>query len=58
MLLKDQDRIFQNLYGMGDRSLKGAMSRGCWDNTAELIARGRDGFTRYTGPAGAKESAA
>ena len=42
MLLKDQDRIFQNLYGMGDRSLKGAMSRGCWDNTAELIARGRD----------------
>lgn len=26
MLLKDQDRIFQNLYGMGDRSLKGAMS--------------------------------
>ena len=23
-----------------------------------LIARGRDGFTRYTGPAGAEESAA
>ncbi len=42
MLLKDQDRIFTNLYGMGDRSLKGAMARGCWDGTGDLIARGRD----------------
>ncbi|MFD1794416.1 NADH-quinone oxidoreductase subunit NuoF [Paracoccus aurantiacus] len=41
-MLKDQDRIFQNLYGMGDRSLAGAQSRGCWDNTAEIIGRGRD----------------
>ena len=42
MLLQDKDRIFQNLYGMADRSLKGAMARGCWDNTAEIISRGRD----------------
>ncbi|AUM75471.1 NADH-quinone oxidoreductase subunit NuoF [Paracoccus jeotgali] len=41
-MLKDQDRIFTNLYGMGDRSLKGAMARGCWDGTGDLIARGRD----------------
>ncbi|MDO5643547.1 MAG: NADH-quinone oxidoreductase subunit F, partial [Paracoccus sp. (in: a-proteobacteria)] len=41
-MLQDKDRIFQNLYGMGDRSLKGAMARGCWDGTAGIIARGRD----------------
>ena len=40
-MLKDQDRIFTNLYGMHDRSLKGAMARGHWNNTAEIIQRGR-----------------
>ena len=41
-MLDDKDRIFTNLYGMFDRSLKGAMARGHWDGTAGLIARGRD----------------
>ena len=41
-MLKDQDRIFTNLYGMHDRSLKGAMKRGHWDGTAGIIQRGRD----------------
>ncbi|MFB2532532.1 NADH-quinone oxidoreductase subunit NuoF [Paracoccus sp. p4-l81] len=41
-MLKDQDRIFTNLYGMHDRSLAGARARGHWDGTADLIARGRD----------------
>ena len=41
-MLKDQDRIFTNLYGMHDRTLKGAMKRGHWDGTAGLIALGRD----------------
>jgi len=41
-MLDDKDRIFTNLYGMHDRSLKGAMARGCWDKTADLIALGRD----------------
>jgi len=41
-MLKDQDRIFTNLYGMHDRSLKGAMKRGHWDGTAAIMARGRD----------------
>ena len=27
-MLADKDRIFTNLYGMHDRSLKGAQSRG------------------------------
>src|SRR5690606_14173793 len=41
-MLSDQDRIFTNLYGMGDRSLRGARARGHWDGTAGIIARGRD----------------
>ena len=41
-MLKDQDRIFTNLYGMHDRSLKGAKARGHWDGTAKLVKMGRD----------------
>ena len=41
-MLRDEDRIFQNLYGLRDRSLKGARARGLWDGTAGLLARGRD----------------
>ncbi|MGI3165876.1 NADH-quinone oxidoreductase subunit NuoF [Pseudooceanicola sp. 200-1SW] len=41
-MLKDQDRIFTNLYGMNDRSLKGAQARGHWDGTAGILANGRD----------------
>ncbi len=43
-MLKDQDRIFTNIYGMADRSLKGAQSRGHWDGTKDLLALGRDGI--------------
>ena len=41
-MLKDQDRIFTNLYGMHDRSLKGAQARGHWDGTGEMLGKGRD----------------
>jgi len=41
-MLADQDRIFTNLYGMHDRTLKGAKSRGHWDGTGNLIKEGRD----------------
>lgn len=44
-MLRDQDRIFTNLYGFGDVGLKGAKSRGDWDGTKELIALGRDRIT-------------
>ncbi|MFP4239337.1 MAG: NADH-quinone oxidoreductase subunit NuoF [Rhodosalinus sp.] len=43
-MLKDEDRIFTNLYGMHDRSLAGAKARGHWDGTADIIARGREGI--------------
>ena len=41
-MLTDQDRIFTNLYGMHDRSLKGAIARGHWDGTKDILAKGRD----------------
>jgi NADH-quinone oxidoreductase subunit F len=41
-MLRDEDRIFTNLYGMRDRSLDGARRRGHWDGTADLIKRGRE----------------
>ena len=41
-MLKDQDRIFTNIYGLKDKSLKGAMARGHWDGTKQLLEMGRD----------------
>lgn len=41
-MLQDQDRIFTNLYGMHDRTLRGARARGHWDGTAGIIGQGRD----------------
>ena len=41
-MLADKDRIFTNIYGQFDRSLKGAMKRGHWDGTKAIIAKGRD----------------
>jgi len=41
-MLADKDRIFTNIYGLRDKSLKGAMARGHWDGTKGLIDKGRD----------------
>ena len=41
-MLQDKDRIFTNLYGAHDWTLKGAMQRGDWDGTKEILALGRD----------------
>jgi NADH-quinone oxidoreductase subunit F len=41
-MLRDQDRIFTNVYGFADAGLKGARSRGDWDDTKSLAARGSD----------------
>ena len=41
-MLDDKDRIFTNIYGWGDAMLAGARSRGDWDNTAAILARGHD----------------
>src|SRR5579863_9305290 len=41
-MLQDKDRIFTNLYGLGDFGLAGARARGGWDNTKAIIDKGRD----------------
>ncbi|MEC8126757.1 MAG: NADH-quinone oxidoreductase subunit NuoF [Pseudomonadota bacterium] len=41
-MLKDEDRIFTNLYGWMEPGLKGAKARGDWQNTAKLIKLGHD----------------
>ncbi len=41
-MLQDKDRIFTNIYGLSDAGLAGARSRGDWDGTKKLLAKGRD----------------
>jgi len=41
-MLRDEDRIFQNLYGQDDWGLEGARRRGIWDNTKALLEMGRE----------------
>lgn len=41
-MLADKDRIFTNIYGLKDKSLAGAKSRGLWDSTKDILAKGRD----------------
>ena len=41
-MLKDQDRIFTNLYGNQGWELEAAKTRGDWDGTKDLICKGRD----------------
>ncbi|MFN3288257.1 MAG: NADH-quinone oxidoreductase subunit F, partial [Sphingomonadaceae bacterium] len=41
-MLADRDRIFTNLYGRQDWGIEGALRRGDWDGTKELLLKGRD----------------
>jgi NADH-quinone oxidoreductase subunit F len=41
-MLADKDRIFTNIYGIHDVSLKGAMARGQWDGTRQILKLGHD----------------
>jgi NADH-quinone oxidoreductase subunit F len=41
-MLEDKDRIFRNLYGLGDWRLAGARARGAWSDTKSLIDKGHD----------------
>jgi NADH dehydrogenase (ubiquinone) flavoprotein 1 len=40
--LKDKDRIFTNLYGEHDIGIKGAMKRGDWYRTKDLMRKGEE----------------
>jgi NADH-quinone oxidoreductase subunit F len=41
-MLRDEDRIFTNLYGWESPFLEAARARGDWDGTKDLLALGRD----------------
>jgi NADH-quinone oxidoreductase subunit F len=41
-LLADKDRIFTNLYGLHDRGLEGAKSRGAWNGVDLMVEAGPD----------------
>ena len=41
-MLKDEDRIFTNIYGWDDPGLAGAKKRGDWSNTAKILKLGHD----------------
>ena len=41
-MLSDKDRIFTNIYGLHDPSLKGALARGSWDGTKTFLDKGVD----------------
>ena len=47
-MLRDEDRIFTNLYGFEDLGLEAARARGDWDNTKDLILKGRDWIINET----------
>ena len=41
-MLKDQDRIFQNLYNDKGSDVAASQSRGDWVKTKEITEKGRD----------------
>ena len=41
-MLKDKDRIFKNIYGFGDRSIKGVIERGHWTETKKFLLKDQD----------------
>jgi NADH-quinone oxidoreductase subunit F len=51
-MLRDEDRIFTNLYGFEDFGLDAARARGDWDNTKDLILKGRDWIINETKESG------
>ncbi|MDB3864043.1 NADH-quinone oxidoreductase subunit NuoF [Alphaproteobacteria bacterium] len=38
-MLNPQDRVFQNLHGKDDAFLEGALTRGSWSNTKEILSK-------------------
>ena len=41
-MLKDEDRIFQNLYNDSGPNLDSAILRGDWNDTKEICEKGKD----------------
>lgn len=41
-MLNNKDRIFKNIYGFEEVSLAGARSRGQWEDTKQILEKGKD----------------
>ena len=41
-MLQDSDRIFKNIYGPNGADLASSQKRGDWDNTKDLLVKGRE----------------
>lgn len=51
-MLKNEDRIFTNLYGLEPTNLKSAQKRGDWSNTKDILAKGQDWIINETKASG------
>ncbi len=58
LMLADKDRIFTNIYGFHDKSLKGAMARGHWDGTKGFIDKAATGSSNRSRIRGCAAAAA
>src|SRR5256885_10679219 len=45
-MLADRDRVFTNLYGFEDWTLKGARARGSWNGTKAILEQGQDAIIK------------
>ncbi|PPR44588.1 MAG: NADH-quinone oxidoreductase subunit F [Alphaproteobacteria bacterium MarineAlpha5_Bin8] len=41
-MLREEDKIFKNLYGHEDWNINGALKRGIWKDTKQILAKGSD----------------
>ena len=41
-MLKESDKIFKNLYGYDNWNIDGALKRGIWNNTKEILSKGSE----------------
>ena len=51
-MLRDEDRIFTNLYGWCGADLEASRQRGIWDNTKALVELGRDNIVEQVKTSG------
>ena len=48
-MLKQKDKIFQNLHGFDDAFLEGALKRGSWSNTKEILSKNENDIIMIPG---------
>ena len=41
-MLNQKDKVFQNLHGFEDAFLEGALKRGSWSNTKEILSKSQN----------------